>query len=136
MHTLLHEFRYAFRQLRKSPGFALISLITLALGIGANIAVFSVTNAVLLHPSGIPHAQGLVALRVRYRAIPDLSNISISPPPPVADAAAGKDLFSSAAVMQGTSFNFSRENATPGIASRGPSLGWILRRVSGQAPSG
>ncbi len=112
MHTLLHEFRYAFRQLRKSPGFALISLITLALGIGANIAVFSVTNAVLLNPSGIPHAQGLVALRVRYRAIPDLSNISISPPD-FADAAAGKDLFSSAAVMQGTSFNFSRENATP-----------------------
>jgi predicted permease len=112
MHTLLHDFRYAFRQLRKSPGFALISLFTLALGIGANIAVFSVTNAVLLNPSGIPHAHGLVALRVRYRAIPDLSNISISPPD-FADAASGKDLFSSAAVMQGMNFNFSRENATP-----------------------
>src|SRR5580698_1935408 len=112
MHTLSHDFRYAFRQLRKSPGFALISLFTLALGIGANIAVFSVTNAVLLNPSGIPHAQGLVALRVRYRAIPDLSNISVSAPD-FADAASGKDLFSSAAVMQGVSFNFSRENATP-----------------------
>src|SRR5271157_1613241 len=112
MHTILQEFRYALSQLRKSSGFALVSVLTLALGIGANIAVFSVTNAVLLNPSGIPHADGLVALRVRYRAIPDLSNINMSPPD-FADAAEGKDIFSSAAIMQGGSFNYSRENANP-----------------------
>lgn len=112
MHTLLHELRYGLRQLRKSPGFALVSILTLALGIGANIAVFSVTNAVLLNPSGIPHANGLVALRVRYNAMPDLSNIGISTPD-FGDAAAGKDIFSSAAVMQAANFNFSRESANP-----------------------
>ena len=112
MHTILHEFRYALRQLRHSPGFALVSVLTLALGIGANIAVFSVTNAVLLNPSGIPHADGLVALRVRYKAIPDLSNINMSPPD-FADAVEGKDIFSSAAILQAGSFNYSRENSNP-----------------------
>jgi predicted permease len=112
MHTILQEFRYALRQLRKSPGFALVSVLTLALGIGANIAVFSVTNAVLLNPSGIPHADGLVALRSRYLSMADLSNIGISAPD-FGDAAAGRNIFQSAAAMQAASFNFSRENATP-----------------------
>ena len=91
MRTLLHELRYAIRQLRKSPGFTLVAIITLALGIGANIAVFSVTNAVLLNPSGIPHPNGLIALRVRYRAMADLSNIGISSPD-FGDAADGKSI--------------------------------------------
>jgi predicted permease len=112
MHAILQEFRYALRQLRKSPGFALISVLTLALGIGANVAVFSVTNAVLLNPSGIPHADGLVALRARYNAMADLSNINISAPD-FGDAVDGKNVFSSAAVMQEANFNFSREDANP-----------------------
>jgi predicted permease len=112
MQTLLHEFRYSLRQLRKSPGFALVSILTLALGIGANIAVFSVTNAVLLNPSGIPHPSGLVALRARYLSLADLSNIGISAPD-FGDAVDGKDIFGSAGALQGGSFNFSRENANP-----------------------
>jgi len=125
MHTILHEIRYALRQLRKSAGFAAVSVLTLALGIGANIAVFSVTNAVLLNPSGIPHADGLVALRARYHAMPDLNNISMSAPD-FGDAAAGKNIFSSGAVMQAGSFNYARENANPELLNGAKvSSGWF-----------
>src|ERR1700742_2859128 len=112
MQTFLHELRYALRQLRKSPGFALVSVLTLALGIGANIAVFSVTNAILLNPSGIPHANGLVALRARYLALADLSNIGISAPD-FGDARDGKDIFQSTGALQVSNFNLSPENASP-----------------------
>src|SRR6185503_17036433 len=59
---LSRDVRYAARQLRRSPGFALTAILTLALGIGANVIVFGVLNAMILNPLNIPEPERLLEL--------------------------------------------------------------------------
>jgi hypothetical protein len=60
MSTLFQEIGYAVRQLRKAPGFAVLAVLTLALGIGANTAMFTVIESVLLHPLPYQHSDRMI----------------------------------------------------------------------------
>ncbi|HZU21401.1 MAG TPA: ABC transporter permease [Terriglobales bacterium] len=62
VEKMLHDVRYALRSMRKAPGFAAVAVLTLALGIGANTAIFTIVNAVFLHPLPVEDAAHLVQI--------------------------------------------------------------------------
>jgi putative ABC transport system permease protein len=62
LETLLHDLRFALRLFAKSPGFVVVAILTMALGIGSTTAIFSVVDATLLHPLPYPHPEQLVRI--------------------------------------------------------------------------
>ncbi len=130
--TLLQDIRYSFRMLRKSPGFTAIAILTLAFGIGTNTAIFSMVNALLLHPYRFHNLDSLVLLW-ENRGIdegPDARRIS---PGDVTDVRANSELFEDVATYQCPDFNLSSEGRVD--VARGCRVSANFFSILGVAPA-
>ncbi len=107
MSTFLTDLRYAIRMLMKSPGFAVIAVLALGLGIGANTAIFSVVNAVLLRPLPYPEPDRLVLLRESTSTFPS-GSVSY---PNYLDWRASQRTFTDLALVRREPFNFAVSGA-------------------------
>ncbi len=102
MQTLWQDLRYGFRALLRKPGFTIVAVIALALGIGANTAIFSVINSVLLKPLAYKDAERLVTINHDYPKISLKASVSA---PGYAHYRDNAKSFESVAAIAGGSFN-------------------------------
>jgi putative ABC transport system permease protein len=108
LETMLQDLRYAMRTLRKNPGFTLVAVLTLALGIGANTAIFSMVNALLLHPYNFPDLDRLVRVW-ENRGIDEGADARFIAPQDAADLQSGAPVFDALATYKCGDFNLSAE---------------------------
>jgi putative ABC transport system permease protein len=126
--TLLQDFRYAVRMLVKNPAFTLITVLTLALGIGANTAIFSVVNTVLLKPLPYPHPEALIKVWTRFTGIGLPNDQNWFSAPEFRDLLQQNQSFSDASVIGPGTFNLGLSGNPQSVngATVSPSLFGIL----------
>ncbi len=110
MANLLQDLKYAVRMLAKNPGFTFVAVLTLGLGIGANTAIFTIVNAVLLNPLPVTDASRLFQLDTTDRkttvALGNATRLGVSYPN-YQDYQSQSDVFSSLAAFQPTALTLS-----------------------------
>ena len=129
---MLTDLRYAIRMLIKSPAFSIIAIVALALGIGANTAIFSVVNAVLLRPLSYPDSDKLILLRER---MPIFESGSVSYPNYL-DWRTMQRSFTDLALFRRDSMNLSsRDETTSPERILGGVMTWNMMRIVGLKPA-
>src|SRR5262245_17332927 len=108
IETLIQDLRYGARMLRKNPGFTAVAALTLALGIGANTAIFSLINHLLLRPLPYPESQRIVDVwhTPPQESFPGLDRFSVSPANYL-DWKSQNEVFEQMAIYQYASFSLS-----------------------------
>ena len=105
MEALISDIKYGLRLIIKNPVFSLVVVVALALGIGANTAIFSVLNAVLLKPLPYADSEHLVMMWQRFTGIGVPKDQNWTAPPEFSDVRRHQSSFSDIAAIQGTSFS-------------------------------
>ncbi len=126
---VLRDSRYAVRQLIKAPAFTLVAVATLALGIGATTAIFSVINGVLLQPLPYPHADALVRV---HEIVPNYGLFAVAPAN-VFDWRQQNHVFDGLAAYTNTSATLAQEDGPERI--QGFQVSWDLFQVLGAVPA-
>jgi hypothetical protein len=129
--ALSREARFAFRSLRGAPGFTSLAIVTLALAIGANAAIFSAVNALLLKPGGISEPGRVVVARSRYDRL-NLKDLSISLSN-FTDASGSPEIFASVAIAKTGSFTYTGGPYPQHVAAMRVSSRWF--EVFGAKPA-
>lgn len=124
------ELRLGSRRLAKTPAFTIIAVLTLALGIAANTAIFSVINGLFFHPAGVSDPGRLLAIRAKYDKL-NLKSIEVSLPDFI-NVRDSKQMFSSAAVVAAADYNY----VGNGMPERllGANVSWQWLRTFGVRP--
>src|ERR1700693_70024 len=117
------SLRITFRTLAKSPAFSLTAIAALALGIGANTAIFSVVNQVLLNPTGVSHPERIASLRVKYDKLA-LKSIGVSVPD-FSDVQKTTNLFEYGAVLGQGDYNYTGSGMPERLQGAAVSLEWF-----------
>jgi putative ABC transport system permease protein len=123
MDTLLQDLRYAVRRLRNNPGFSLVVILTLALGIGANSAIFSVVNGVLLRPLPYRQPERLITVSHFYPSLDDLeAGFAV---PSFRDVSEKARIFETVGVQQGWGVNLTGEGEPQRLTGQRVTADWF-----------
>ena len=120
---MLRDFRLAVRSLVRTPAFTLTTIAVLALGIGANTAIFGLVNQVLLRPPGIANPERVVSIRAKYDKL-NLASIPVSVPD-FQDVLRGTDVFACAAVLREGDYNYTGGDVPERLQGAAVSLRWF-----------